>query len=58
MYPLNTPIQCSLLPRVLPNSPQSLMGHVNPYMMEGVGEKLRCGIKCALSNSHEVPFKR
>ena len=26
----------------------------NPYMTEGVGEKLRCVIKRVLSNSHEV----
>ena len=27
-------------------------------MMEGVGEKLRCVIKCALTNFHEVLLKR
>ena len=27
-------------------------------MLEGIEEKRRCVIKCALSNSHEVLFKR
>ena len=33
-------------------------GRVNPEMTEGVGEKLRCVIKCAFSIFHEVVLKR
>ena len=36
----------------------SFKDEVNPYLTEGVGKELRCVIKCALSNSHEVLLKR
>ena len=35
-----------------------ILNFFNPYMTEGVGEKLKCDIKCALSNFHEVLLKR
>ena len=34
------------------------LDRINPYKPEGFEEKLRCVIKCALSNSDEVLLKR